>query len=59
MRGVRMSDGDGFDEFMAVDVASRLYDRESANEFETHLRGLANTGFARDSLNEILSARLA
>jgi hypothetical protein len=55
-RGVRLTDGDGFDTFIASDVASRLHDEEGTNEFEAHLRGLANTGFARDSLNKILTA---
>ena len=57
-RGVCMTDGDGFDAFMATDVASRLHDKEGTNDFEAHLRGLANTGFARDSLNEILAAQI-
>lgn len=54
--GVSMADGDSFDAFMTADVASRLHDEEGATEFESHLRGLASTGFARDSLNEILAA---
>lgn len=55
-RGVSMSDGEMFNSFMATDVASRLYDEEGSIAFEAHLRGLANTGFARDSLNAILSS---
>ena len=55
-RGVNMEDGDSFSTFMTNEVASRLYDEEGAAEFEIHLRGLANTGFARDSLNDILAA---
>ena len=55
-RGVSMVDGDGFNTFMTSNVASRLHDEEGRTEFETHLRGLANTGFARDSLNAILEA---
>ena len=57
--GVSMEDGDGFNTFMTSEVASRLYDAEGHNEFETHLRGLANTGFARNSLNAILAAEVA
>lgn len=55
-QGVSMADGDVFDTFMTDKVASRLHDDEGASEFESHLRGLATTGFARDSLNEILAA---
>jgi len=57
-RGVSMADEDSFDAFITSEVASRLRDREAANEFEAHLRGLANTGFARDNLNRILAAEV-
>ena len=57
-RGVSMADGDSFDSFMTNDVASRLHDEEGTIEFEAHLRGLANTGFERDNLNEILAAEI-
>lgn len=57
-RGVSMDDGDEFNAFMTSDVASRLHDEEGATEFEAHLRGLANTGFARDSLNAVLAAEI-
>ena len=53
-----MEDGDGFNTFLTNDVASRLHDDEGIIEFEAHLRGLANTGFARDSLNAILAAEI-
>ena len=53
-----MADGDGFTEFMAKGVRSRLCDAEGAAEFESHLRGLAPTGFARDSLEALLAADL-
>lgn len=56
--GVSMADGNGFNAFMTNDVASRLQDAEGHAEFEAHLRGLANTGFARDSLNAILAAEV-
>lgn len=55
-RGISMADGNEFDTFMVNEVASRLNDEEGRSEFEAHLRGLANTGFARESLNEILEA---
>ena len=57
-RGVCFTDGDAFNTFMTEDVASRLQDEEGATVFEAHLRGLANTGFARDSLNAILAAEI-
>lgn len=56
--GVSMADGDVFGAFMTNNVASRLHDEEGTKEFESHLRGLATTGFARDSLNEILAAEV-
>ena len=55
-QGVSMKDGDAFNSFMSNEVSSRLYDEEGKAEFETYLQGLANTGFARDSLEEILAA---
>ena len=57
-RGVSMEDGKGFNTFMTNDVASRLHDEEGRTEFEAHLRGLTNTGFARDSLDAILAAEV-
>ena len=57
-QGISMAEGDEFDSFLANDVASRLYDKEGEDEFVAHLRGLASTGFAIDSLNEILSAKI-
>ena len=56
--GVSLSDGDGFDSFMADDVASRLHDEEAAQELRVCLRGLATTGFAEQSLEEILEAEI-
>lgn len=55
-RGIDIIEGNAFNSFMTEDVASRLYDEEGAREFESHLRSLATTGFARDSLSEILAA---
>ena len=57
-RGLKMEDGDRFNTFLINDVASRFYDEEGTAEFEAQLRGLANTGFARDSLDAILSAEV-
>jgi hypothetical protein len=56
--GICMTDGTAFNSFMVNDAASRLYDEEGTNDFEAHLRGLANTGFANNSLNEILNAEI-
>ncbi len=53
-RGVSMEDGERFNAFLNNEVASRFFDEEATAEFEAHLRGLANTGFARDSLGAIL-----
>ena len=57
-QGISMAAGDEFNSFMTNDIASRLHDEEGENEFEAHLRGLASTGFAMNSLNEILSAKI-
>jgi hypothetical protein len=57
-QGISMAEGDRFESFMTNDVASRLHDEEGANEFEAHLRGLASTGFANNSLDEILAAEI-
>lgn len=56
--GVGMTDGDTFESLMTNDVASRLHDEEGAKEFEAHLRGLASTGFARESLSAIFAAEV-
>ncbi len=55
--GIAMNDSDDFKRFMARDVASRLHDEEGKTEFETHLRGLANTDFARESLDAVLASK--
>jgi len=57
-QGLRVDEGDAFETFMGTDVAARLHDAQGADDFETHLRGLANTGFARDSLAAILAAQV-
>ena len=58
-QGVSMQDGDAFNSFMSNEVAARLYDEEGRSEFETYLQNLASTGFARDSLEEILAAEIS
>ena len=58
-QGVSMKDGDAFNSFMSNEVSARLYDEEVKDEFETYLQNLANTGFARDSLEEILAAEIS
>ena len=57
-RSIIMAKGEAFDTFMVDEVAPRLHDAEGATVFEAHLRGLATTGFARDSLDEILAAEI-
>jgi hypothetical protein len=57
-RGVSMDAGDGFDTFLTSDVASRLHDEEGKTTFEVHLRSVASTGFARESLDAILEAKI-
>lgn len=57
--GISLTDGEEFNTFMKNDVASRLYDQEENDGFESHLRSLASTGFAKEeSLNRILSAEI-
>jgi hypothetical protein len=55
-RGISLNECEEFDTFMAGDVSSRLQDEEGTNDFKTTLRSLATTGFAQNSLNEILAA---
>ncbi len=57
-KGISIAEGEAFDSFMTRDVAARLHDEEGKNEFEAHLRGLANTGFSDENLNEILAAEI-
>jgi hypothetical protein len=57
-QGISMAEGDGFKSFMTTRVTSRLQDEEEANEFRAHLRDLASTGFAVDSLDKALAAEI-
>jgi len=57
-RGLQPEADDAFDAFLCSEVEARLHDTEGADDFEVHLRGLANTGFARDSLGAILASEV-
>lgn len=54
--GVQMNDGDDFSQFLTTEVAARVHDEEGSSKFEVHLRGLATTGFQRESLQALLDA---
>lgn len=56
--GVKLADGDDFNAFMSEDVAARLHDSDGTAQFESHLRGLASTGFARESLEAVLATEI-
>lgn len=56
--GISMAEGSVFESFLTTDVVARLKDEEGRSEFEIHLRGLASTGFAKDSLDQILAAEV-
>lgn len=57
-QGYKLLEGAPFDSFMSDHVAARLFDQEGLSDFEAHLRGLAVTDFAQDSLRQILSAEV-
>ena len=57
-RGVSMEDNDKFNVFISTNVSSRFHDEEGSAEFESHLQGLANTGFARKNLHAIMEAEI-
>ena len=57
-QGVSFEMNQEYSHFMQNDVASRLNDQPGNDEFNAHLRGLASTGFAQNSLNAILSANV-
>ncbi len=54
--GLGIAEGQEFESFIANEVSSRLHDEEGESVFETHLRGLASTGFASKSVDKILAA---
>ena len=57
-QGIHMPQEVAFDSFLVNDVVSRLHDVAGANEFETTLRSLANTGFANENIDKILAANI-
>jgi hypothetical protein len=56
--GISVSEGSEFESFMTARVASRLNDETGSQEFESHLRGLAATGFARTNLDNLLNTNI-
>lgn len=54
--GIDVVECESYRLFVSKEVSSRLYDEEGSQEFEACLRGLATTGFARESLNAVLTA---
>jgi len=54
--GFDIQECDEFRNFMSNEVSSRLHDEEGITSFEADLRGLATTGFAHQSLSDILNA---
>lgn len=55
-RGMSIDETEEFSTFLSNEVSARLFDEEGSAVFEPHLRGLANTGFARHQLDLILRA---
>ncbi len=55
-KGVTLENGLDFQNFMQNDVSARLNDDEGNEDFNIHLRSLASTGFAAESLDYILCA---
>ena len=54
--GTSLEMSEEYAHFLKNDVATRLHDQQGSDDFETHLRGLASTGFEQNSLNSILAA---
>ena len=54
--GTSLEKNEEYIHFMQNDVAARLHDEQGSDDFETHLRGLASTGFEQNSLDAILAA---
>jgi len=54
LHGLKMNDDDDFKMFMTEKVASRLYDVEEQTEYESYLRGLSNTDFTRENMDDCL-----
>ena len=56
--GTYLEMSDEYTHFMQNDVAARLHDQQGSDDFKAHLRGLVSTGFAQNSLDEILAAEV-
>lgn len=57
-KGLILSNGDDFSTFIQGEVAQRLNDIPGRDDFQNHLRGLASTGMAKDSLEAVLNAEV-
>lgn len=55
-QGYTVEDNSTYRSFMKNEVRERLNDESGKAEIESHLRGLASTGFDLDNINELLSA---
>jgi hypothetical protein len=55
-KGLQFTDDADFTDFMTGEVASRLHDEAGKNDFTSHLNSLATTGFAHESLQNLLDA---
>ena len=56
--GLHWEDEDAFDAFLVGGVADRLNDADGSDDFETHVRALASTGFARESFDALAAAAI-
>jgi len=56
--GTYLEMSEEYSHFMQNDVAARLHDQQGNDDFNAHLRGLASTGFAQNSLGAILAAEV-
>ena len=57
-QGHQLLAGTTFDTFLSTNVADRFFDKEGSSDFESHLRGLAVTGFAQSNLQQILAVKI-
>lgn len=57
-QGLSLRDGNTLNNFMREEVANRLKDTPSRDEFHSHLRGLSLTGMGKDSLEVVLNAEI-
>ena len=56
-QGYRVEDNSVYHNFMENEVKERLNDESEQSEIDTHLRGLASTGFEQNNINELLNAK--